>query len=39
MDDKEEGIPDELIQGLADLGIFGIMIRRSMAVRLPKGKR
>ena len=38
MDDKEEGIPDDLIQGLADLGVFGIMIPEKYGGSAPTGE-
>jgi len=38
MDDKEDGIPDEIIKGLADLGVFGIMIPEKYGGSAPEGE-
>jgi len=38
MDDKEEGIPDDMIQGLANLGVFGIMIPEEYGGSAPEGE-
>jgi acyl-CoA dehydrogenase len=38
IDDKEKGIPDEIIQGLADLGVFGIVIPEKYGGSAPEGE-
>jgi acyl-CoA dehydrogenase len=38
IDDKECGIPDEIIQGLADLGVFGIVIPEKYGGCAPEGE-
>jgi len=38
IDDKEDGIPDDIIQGLADLGIFGIVIPEKYGGSAPEGE-
>ncbi len=38
IDDKEDGIPDEMIKGLADLGVFGIMIPEEYGGSAPEGE-
>jgi acyl-CoA dehydrogenase len=38
IDDKEAGIPDEIIQGLADLGVFGIVIPEKYGGSAPEGE-
>ena len=38
MDDKEDGIPDDLIHGLADLGVFGIVIPEKYGGSAPEGE-
>ena len=38
IDDKEEGIPDDMIKGLADLGVFGIMIPEEFGGSSPEGE-
>ncbi|MFQ5812904.1 MAG: acyl-CoA dehydrogenase family protein [Anaerolineae bacterium] len=38
IDDKEAGIPDEIIQGLADLGVFGITIPEKYGGSAPEGE-
>jgi acyl-CoA dehydrogenase len=38
IDDREEGIPDEIIQGLAELGVFGIVIPEQYGGSAPEGE-
>jgi len=38
IDDKEAGIPDDVIQGLADLGVFGIVIPEKYGGSAPEGE-
>jgi acyl-CoA dehydrogenase len=38
IDDKEAGIPDDIIQGLADLGVFGIVIPEEYGGSAPEGE-
>jgi len=38
IDDKEDGIPDEIIKGLADLGVFGIVIPEKYGGSAPEGE-
>jgi acyl-CoA dehydrogenase len=38
IDDKEAGIPDDIIQGLADLGVFGIVIPEKYGGSAPEGE-
>jgi acyl-CoA dehydrogenase len=38
IDDKEEGIPDDIIQGLVDLGVFGIVIPEKYGGSAPEGE-
>jgi acyl-CoA dehydrogenase len=38
IDDKEAGIPDDLIQGMADLGIFGVTIPEKYGGSAPEGE-
>ena len=38
IDDKEAGIPDEVIQGLADLGVFGLTIPEKYGGSAPEGE-
>ena len=38
IDDKEHGIPDDLIQGMADLGIFGVTIPEKYGGSAPEGE-
>ena len=38
IDDKEDGIPDDMIKGLADLGVFGIMIPEKYGGSSPEGE-
>lgn len=38
IDDAEAGIPDEMIKGLADLGVFGIMIPEKYGGSAPEGE-
>jgi acyl-CoA dehydrogenase len=38
IDDKEAGIPDEIIQGLADLGVFGVTIPEKYGGSAPEGE-
>jgi len=38
IDENESGIPDELIQGLADLGVFGIVIPEEYGGSAPEGE-
>jgi acyl-CoA dehydrogenase len=38
IDDKEAGIPDEIVEGLADLGVFGIVIPEEYGGSAPEGE-
>jgi acyl-CoA dehydrogenase len=38
IDDKEAGIPDDVIQGLADLGVFGLTIPEKYGGSAPEGE-
>jgi acyl-CoA dehydrogenase len=38
IDDNENGIPDDIIQGLADLGVFGIVIPEKYGGSAPEGE-
>jgi acyl-CoA dehydrogenase len=38
IDDKEHGIPDDIIQGMADLGIFGVTIPEKYGGSAPEGE-
>ena len=38
IDDNENGIPDDIIQGLAELGIFGIVIPEKYGGSAPEGE-
>ena len=38
IDDNENGIPDDIIQGLADLGVFGIIIPEKYGGSAPEGE-
>ena len=38
IDDKEAGIPDDIIQGMADLGIFGVTIPEQYGGSAPEGE-
>ena len=38
IDDKENGIPDDIIQGMADLGIFGVTIPEKYGGSAPEGE-
>jgi acyl-CoA dehydrogenase len=38
IDDKEDGIPDDIIQGLAELGVFGIVIPEKYGGSAPEGE-
>ena len=38
IDDKEDGIPDDIIKGLADLGVFGIVIPEKYGGSAPEGE-
>jgi acyl-CoA dehydrogenase len=38
MDEQEAGIPDDIIQGLADLGVFGIVIPEKYGGSAPEGE-
>ncbi len=38
IDDKENGIPDDIIKGLADLGVFGLTIPEKYGGSAPEGE-
>jgi acyl-CoA dehydrogenase len=38
IDDKESGVPDDIVQGLADLGVFGIVIPEKYGGSAPEGE-
>jgi len=38
IDDREHGIPDEIIQGLAELGVFGVTIPEKYGGSAPEGE-
>lgn len=38
IDDKEDGIPDEIIKGLADMGVFGLTIPEQYGGSAPEGE-
>jgi acyl-CoA dehydrogenase len=38
IDDNENGVPDELVKGLADLGVFGIVVPEKYGGSAPEGE-